>query len=293
MTTRFREIELGSMGLEESCVGAQVMLARLAQHRARKRRIIRMLQKVRPAKLIVAAYQLKRNQMSVEQRMQIAAQQNTVADNLRLGTRIVLDMCSFERFVDIATRDGASTSVGLKKFSAKTLLADSLATQRITDLFIIARRSAGELRRDRSVLHVAHVGEEACVGPAFVNGTVQYKPAVLRLVALDECQAQHFVASARCEEHTNRNAALHAIDHLLVVVLVAPVFDRSTLRRVLKYPSAILEIERRNIGIRTVGRVMHREGEGLLARMLDAPTTRPIDARIARDGESSESMAMR
>lgn len=59
MTPRFREIELGSMGLEESCVGAQVMLVRLAQHRARKRRIIRMLQKVRPAKLIVAAYQFE------------------------------------------------------------------------------------------------------------------------------------------------------------------------------------------------------------------------------------------
>lgn len=128
MTPRFREIELGSMGLEESCVGAQVMLARLAQHRARKRRIIRMLQKVRPAKLIVAAYQLKRNQMGVEQRMQIAAQQNTVTDNLRLGARVILDVRSLQRLVNITARNSASTSVGLKELSAKTLLTDSLAT---------------------------------------------------------------------------------------------------------------------------------------------------------------------
>ena len=111
------------MRLEESSVGSQAMLVRLAQHRACKRRIFRMSQKVRPAKLIVAAYQLKRNQMSVEQRVQVAAQQDTVADNLRLGTRVVLDMRSFERFVDIATRDGASTGIGLKELRAETLLA--------------------------------------------------------------------------------------------------------------------------------------------------------------------------
>lgn len=53
---RFREIELGSMGFEKPGVGTQAMFIRLAQDRARKRRIIRMLQKVRPAKLIVAAH---------------------------------------------------------------------------------------------------------------------------------------------------------------------------------------------------------------------------------------------
>ena len=37
-------------------------------------------------------------------------------------------MRSFERFVDIAARDGASTGIGLKELRAKTLLADSLAT---------------------------------------------------------------------------------------------------------------------------------------------------------------------
>lgn len=121
MTSRFREIELGAMGLEESSVGAKAMFVRLAQHRARKRGIIRMLQKVRTAKLIIAAYQLKRNQMGIEQRMQVAAQQNTVAGSLRLGTRAVLDMRSFERFVDIATRDGASTGIGLKELRAETL----------------------------------------------------------------------------------------------------------------------------------------------------------------------------
>lgn len=78
--------------------------------------------------MIIAAYQLKRNQMGIEQRMQVAAQQNTVAGSLRLGTRVVLDMRSFERFVDIATRDGASTGIGLKELIAETLLADSLAT---------------------------------------------------------------------------------------------------------------------------------------------------------------------
>ena len=109
------------MGLEESSVGAKAMFVRLAQHRARKRGIIRMLQKVRTAKLIIAAYQLKRNQMGIEQRMQVAAQQNTVAGSLRLGTRVVLDMRSFERFVDIATRDGASTGIGLKELRAETL----------------------------------------------------------------------------------------------------------------------------------------------------------------------------
>ena len=66
--------------------------------------------------------------MGVKQRVQVTAQQNTVADNLRLGTRVVLDMRSFERFVDIAARDGASTDIGLKELSAKALLADSLAT---------------------------------------------------------------------------------------------------------------------------------------------------------------------
>ena len=87
-----------------------------------------MLQKVRPAKLIVAAYQLKRNQMGVEQRMQIAAQQNTVTDNLRLGARVILDVRSLQRLVNITARNSASTSVGLKELSAKTLLTDSLAT---------------------------------------------------------------------------------------------------------------------------------------------------------------------
>lgn len=48
-TPRFREIELGAMSLEESSVGTQAMFVRLAQHRARKRRIIRMPQKVRSA----------------------------------------------------------------------------------------------------------------------------------------------------------------------------------------------------------------------------------------------------
>ena len=86
--------------------------------------------------------------MSIEQRVQIAAQQDAIADNLRLGTRVILDMRGFERFVDVATRDGASTGIGLKELIAKTLLADSLATQRITYPFIIARRSAGKLRRD-------------------------------------------------------------------------------------------------------------------------------------------------
>lgn len=41
-----------------------------------------MLQKIRPTQLIVATHELKRNQMSVEERVQIAAQQNSVADNL-------------------------------------------------------------------------------------------------------------------------------------------------------------------------------------------------------------------
>lgn len=134
MATRFREIELGAMSLKETGVGAQRIFIRLAQYRPCKCCIVRILQKVRPAKLIIAAHQFERNQMSIEQRVQVAAQQNTVADNLRLGARVVLDMRSFERFVDIATRDGASTSVGLKEFSAKTLLADSLATQRVANL---------------------------------------------------------------------------------------------------------------------------------------------------------------
>ena len=137
--TRFREIELGTMRFEESNIGAKAMFVRLTQHRTRKRRIIRLLQKVRPAKLIAAAHQLKRNQMSIEQRVQVTAQQNTVADNLRLGTRVVLDMRGLESFIHIAARDGTSTGISLKKLIAKTLLADSLATQRITDLFIVAR----------------------------------------------------------------------------------------------------------------------------------------------------------
>lgn len=74
MTSRFREIELGAMGFEKTGVGTQAMFVRLAQYRPCKRGIIRMLQKVRPAKLIIAAYQLKRNQMGIEQRMQVAAQ---------------------------------------------------------------------------------------------------------------------------------------------------------------------------------------------------------------------------
>lgn len=74
MTPRFREIELGTVGFEKSSVGTQAVFVRLAQHRTRKRRIIRMLQKVRPAKLIVAAHQLERNQMSIEQRVQVTTQ---------------------------------------------------------------------------------------------------------------------------------------------------------------------------------------------------------------------------
>ena len=124
--------------------------------------------------------------MGVEQRVQVAAQQNTVADNLRLGTRIVLDMRGFKRFVDIATRDGASPGIGLKELTAETLLADSLATQRVANLFIVARRSAGKLRRDRSVLHVAHVGEETRVRSTLMDGAMQHKPAVLRLITLNE-----------------------------------------------------------------------------------------------------------
>lgn len=186
MTTRFREIELGAMSLKEAGVRTQAMLVRLTQHRTRKRRIIRLLQKVRPAKLIVAAHQLKRNQMGIKQRVQVAAQQNTVAGSLRLGTRVVLDMRSFERFVDIATRDGASTGIGLKELRAETLLTDSLATQGVANLFFVARRGAGKLRRDWIVLHVAHIGAETRIGSTFMDRTVQYKPAVLRLVALNE-----------------------------------------------------------------------------------------------------------
>lgn len=162
------------------------MFVRLAQYRPCKRRIVRMLQKVRPAKLIVATHQLKRNQMSIEQRVQVTTQQNTVADNLRLGTRVVLDMRSFERFVDIATRDGASTGIGLKELRAETLLTDSLATKCVANLFIITRRSAGELCCDRNVLHVAHIREETSVGSTLMDGTMQHKPAVLGLVALNE-----------------------------------------------------------------------------------------------------------
>ena len=77
--------------------------------------------------------------MGIEQRVQIAAQQNAVADNLRLGARVILDMCGFERFVNATARDGASTGIGVKELIAKTLLADSLAAQRIADLFIITR----------------------------------------------------------------------------------------------------------------------------------------------------------
>lgn len=151
--------------------------------------------------------------MGIEQRMQIAAQQNTVAGSLRLGTRVVLDMRSFERFVDAATRDSASTSVGLKEFSAKTLLADSFATQRIANLFIIARWSAGKLRRERSILHVAHVGKETRVGSTLMDGAMQHKPAVLRLVALNECETQHLVASARCKE--NATGTLHSMQLII------------------------------------------------------------------------------
>ena len=111
---------------------------------------------------------------------------------------------------------------------------------------------------------------------------MQHKPAILGFVALDECEAQHLVASARRKEHTNGNAALHAVDHLLVVVLVAPVFDRSTLRRVLEHPRAVLKVERRNIGVGAALGIVHRKGEGLLTWMLNASATRPKDARIAR-----------
>lgn len=111
---RFREIKLGTMSLEESSVGTQAMFVRLTQHRPCKRRIVRMPQKIRPAKLIVATHQLKRNQMSIEQRVQVTAQQNTVADNLRLGTRVVLDMRGLESFIHIAARDGTSTGISLK-----------------------------------------------------------------------------------------------------------------------------------------------------------------------------------
>lgn len=79
------------------------MLVRLTQYRPFKRCIVRMLQKVRPAKLIVTAHQLKRNQMGVEKRVQIAPQQDTIADNLRFGTRVILDMRGFKRLVDVAT----------------------------------------------------------------------------------------------------------------------------------------------------------------------------------------------
>ena len=79
---RFREIELGAMSLKETGAGTQAMFVRLVQHRTCKRRIVRILQKVRPAKLIVTAHQLKRNQMGIKERVQIAPQQNTVAGNL-------------------------------------------------------------------------------------------------------------------------------------------------------------------------------------------------------------------
>lgn len=186
MTSRFREIELGAMGFEESSVGMQAMFVWLAQYRPCKRGIIRMLQKVRPAKLIIATHRLKRNQMSIEQRVQVTTQQNTVADNLRLGTRVVLDMRSFERFVDIATRDGASTGIGLKELRAETLLTDSLATQDVANLFFDARRGAGKLHRDWIVLHVAHIGAETRIGSTSMDRTVQYKPAVLWLITFNE-----------------------------------------------------------------------------------------------------------
>lgn len=128
MTPRFRESELGTMSLEESGVGAQTVLVRLTQHRPGKRRIVCMLQKVRPAKLIIAAHQLKRNQVSIKQRVQIAAQQDSVADNLRLGARIILDMRGFERLVNVTARDGASTGISLKELSAEPLPTNSLAT---------------------------------------------------------------------------------------------------------------------------------------------------------------------
>lgn len=108
--------------------------------------------------------------MRFEQRVQVAAQQDTVIDNLRLGARVILDVRSLQRLVNITARNSASTSVGLKELSAKTLLTDSLATQRVANLFITARRSTRELRRNRSVLHVAHIGEEARVRSTLMNG---------------------------------------------------------------------------------------------------------------------------
>ena len=58
-TSRFREIELGAMSLKETGVGTQAMLVRLTQNRSSKSRIVRMLQKIRPAQLIIAAHELE------------------------------------------------------------------------------------------------------------------------------------------------------------------------------------------------------------------------------------------
>ena len=112
---------------------------------------------------------------------------------------------------------------------------------------------------------------------------MQHEPAVLRFIALNERQAQNLVASARCKEHTDRNAILHAVDHLLVKVLVRLAFSRGAMRRVLEYPRAIIEVKRRNIGIPSACRAMHREREGPFCRMFDTSTARPINTSIARD----------
>ena len=82
-----------------------------------------------------------------------------------------------------------------------------------------------------------------------MNRTVQNKPSVFGLEPLNKRKAEHLIAHLGCKYDSDRNATFHAVEHFTVIVLVSRTNGAWRLNRILNDPRAIVQIERRHIGV--------------------------------------------
>jgi len=110
-----------------------------------------------------------------------------------------------------------------------------------------------------------------------MNGTMQNKPAVFGLKPFNKRKAEHLIAHLGCKYDSNWNAIFHAVEHFTVVILVSRTNDAWRLNRILNDPRTVIQIERRNIGVEALFRVMDRKRKDLIGILLHPILARPED----------------
>ena len=139
------------------------------------------------------------------------------------------------------------------------------------------RDRSGKLNIDGHVLQITHVGRKTRVRSAFMNRTVQNKPSVFGLEPLNKRKAEHLIAHLGCKYESDWDATFHAVEHFTVVILVSRTNGAWRLNRILNDPRAIVQIERRHIGVEALFRVVDRKRKDLIGILLHPILARPED----------------